>query len=61
MGPGSRVKFQVVPGWQLGVYFLRWPYLYTIGINLFKFRIEIGLGLAYTDPGFPRDDPVYGS
>ena len=52
MGPGDRVKFGIVPGWQLGIYYLRWPYTHTIGINLLKFRVEIGLGLAYTDIGY---------
>ena len=52
MGPGDRIKFGITPGWQLGVYYLRWPYTHTVGINLLKFRVEIGLGLPYTDPDY---------
>ena len=52
MGPGDRVKFEITPGWQLGVYYLSWPYTHTLGINLLKFRVEIGLGLPYTDPEY---------
>lgn len=52
MGPGNRVKFKVVPGWQLGVYYSRYPYTHTFGIDLLKFRIEFGLGLPYTDPDY---------
>lgn len=52
MGPGDRVKFDIIPGWQVGIYFLRWPYSYTIGLNLLKFRVELGLGSAYTDPDY---------
>lgn len=52
MGPGDRFKFTTCGGWQLGVYYGHWPYTHTVGINLLKFRVEIGLGLPYTDPDF---------
>lgn len=54
MGPGDRFKVKVCPGIQFGVYLLRWPYNYTIGINLFKVNFELGFGLPYTDPDFPK-------
>lgn len=52
MGPGPRLKFKIVPGVQLGVYYLRWPYAHSIGINFLKFGIEVGLGKPYTDPDY---------
>lgn len=52
MGPGDRIKFKIAAGWQLGVYYLRWPYSHTLGINLLKFNIELGFGKPYTDPDY---------
>ena len=52
MGPGDRIKFEITPGWQLGIYYLRWPYTHTIGINLLKFRVELGFGPSYIDDNY---------